>query len=307
MKQVDQPVAVLFADITDSTGLFLQLGDLAATELEQHWLAEVRQLTSRFDGTFVKAIGDQAMCAFSCADSALLAACEIQTLTSKAPFSEHAIRLHIGLHYGPVVRREDDLFGDTVNVAAFLCSVARGDQIVLAEGTYRLLSPALKAYSRPVFRTRLKAHPEETTLYQVLWKTGDLETTMNLFDERARQESIPPEPPGLLLVRQGVRTHLNFWKNHVVIGRGPGCEVVVDRPWVSRRHAHIKLVGHDFYLVDDSINATFVTDSTGREVNLVRSGIMLVGSGTIAPGRTAAQDPESIIEFTRDRRSLYRP
>jgi class 3 adenylate cyclase len=307
MEHVNQPVTVLFVDITDSTGLFLRLGDLAATRLERDWLSRVRDLVARYEGRFVKAIGDEAMCAFSSPDQAVLAACEIQTMTAQPPFRDHAIRLHIGMHYGPVVAHEDDLFGDTVNVAAFLCSVARGDQIVLADATHRLLSPALQAYSRPVFHTRLKAHPDETTLYQVLWKTGDLETTMSLFDERATQERIPPEPPGLLLVRDGVRTHLNFWKNHVAIGRDPACQLVVDRPWVSRRHAHIKLVGHDFYLVDDSINATFVTDSTGREVNLVRSGILLVGSGTIAPGRTAAQEPESIIEFTRDRRSLYRP
>jgi adenylate cyclase len=307
MQQTDTALTIVFADITDSTGLFLRLGDFAATRLEQEWLARVKDLVSRFEGNFVKAIGDEAMCAFVSPDQALLAACEIQTMTAKPPYSEQPLRLHLGLHYGPVVSHNGDLFGDTVNVAAFLCSVARGDQIVLAEATYRLLSPALQSYSRPVFRTRLKAHPEETTLYQVLWKTGDLDTTMNLFEERVRQESIPPEPAGLLLAHSGNRTHLNFWKNHMVIGRSPQCHLVIDRPWVSRRHAHIKLVGRDFYLIDDSINATFVTDSTGREIDLVRNGILLAGSGTISPGRSAAQEPHAVIDFSRDRRSLYRP
>ena len=306
MEKAHSPITVLFADITDSTGLFLLLGDLAATQLEQQWIAEVRRLVLRFGGTFVKAIGDEAMCAFPCPDQALLAACEIQTMTATAPFRDHAIRLHIGLHHGPVVSLEYDLFGDTVNVAAFLCSVARGDQIVLADATYRLLSPALQAYSRPVFRTRLKAHPDETTLYQTLWKTADLDITMNLFPERALVQQVPPEPAGLLLVYEGRRSHLNFWNDHAAIGRDRDCDLVIDRPWVSRRHAHIKLVGHDFYLMDDSINATFVT-LNGREIDLVRSSSLLVGSGTISPGRSAGEDPESIIQFSRDRRSLYRP
>lgn len=307
MQQTDTALTVVFADITDSTGLFLRLGDLAATRLEQEWLVQVKDLVSRFQGTFVKAIGDEAMCAFTSTDQALLAACEIQTLTAKPPYSHQAIRLHIGLHYGPVVSHNGELFGDTVNVAAFLCSVARGDQIILAEATYRLLSPALQSYSRPVFRTRLKAHPDETTLYQVLWKTADLDATMNLFEERVEQERIPPEPAGLLLLHKGTRTHLNFWRNHMVIGRSPQCQLVIDRPWVSRRHAHIKLVGRDFYLVDDSINATFIADSAGRETDLVRNSILLVGSGTISPGRSAAHDASGVIEFSRDRRSLYRP
>jgi adenylate cyclase len=306
MQQVNTALTVVFADITDSTGLFLKLGDLAATQLEQAWLADIRDLVSRFEGKFVKAIGDEAMCTFSSPDQALLAACEIHTTTAKPPYREHALRLHIGLHYGPVVSHNGDYFGDTVNVAAFLCSVARGDQIVLAESTYRLLSPGLQSCSRPVFRTRLKAHPEETTLYQVLWKTGDLDITMNLFPERAGLEQVPPEPVGLLLVHEGNRSHLNFWRGHVAIGRAPECDIVIDRPWVSRRHAHIKLVGHDFYLIDDSINATFVT-LNGREIDLVRSASLLVGSGTISPGRSSGDHPECTIQFTRDRRSLYRP
>jgi adenylate cyclase len=306
MQQVNTALAVVFADITDSTGLFLKLGDLAATQLEHAWLADVRGLVARFDGNFVKAIGDEAMCTFASPDQALLAACEIHTVTAKPPYREHALRLHIGLHYGPVVSHNGDYFGDTVNVAAFLCSVARGDQIILADTTYRLLSPGLRSCSHPIFRTRLKAHPEETTLYQVLWKTGDLDITTNLFPERAGAETVPPEPVGLLLVHEGSRSHLNFWKNHVVIGRARECDIVIDRPWVSRRHAHIKLVGHDFYLIDDSINATFVT-LNGREIDLVRSASLLIGSGTITPGRSAVDDPESTIQFTRDRRSLYRP
>ncbi|MGQ0524766.1 MAG: adenylate/guanylate cyclase domain-containing protein [Betaproteobacteria bacterium] len=84
MQQTDTALTIVFADITDSTGLFLRLGDLAAIRLEQDWIARVKDLVSRFEGTFVKAIGDEAMCAFL-SPQALLAACEIQTMTAKPP------------------------------------------------------------------------------------------------------------------------------------------------------------------------------------------------------------------------------
>lgn len=307
MKLETRQAAVVFADITNSTGLFLKLGDVAASALEKDWMAAVRQIVPRFDGTFVKAVGDEAMCAFPTADAAALGACEIQTLTRSSPFSDHAIRLHIGAHHGPAVTENGDMFGDTVNVAAFLCTVARAEQIIIAEATYQRLSPGIKAYARPIFRTRLKAHPEETILYQVLWNTGDLDVTMNLFGERASEKPIPGEVGGLLLTHRGRSTHMNFRKNALLIGRGADCDIAIDERWVSRRHAHVRLIGRDFYLFDESINGSYVTLPDGKEVEVLRNDFLLEGSGKISPGRSAANNPRGVIEFARDRRSLYRP
>lgn len=298
---------VVFADITNSTGLFLKLGDIAASALEKEWMSAVRGLVPRFDGAFVKAIGDEAMCAFPSADAGLLAACEIQAMTRNPPFSDHAIRLHVGAHHGQVVVEDGDMYGDTVNVAAYLCTVARADQIIIAEATWRRLSPAIKSYTRPIFRTRLKSHPEETILYQVLWKTGDPDLTQNLFGERPDIKPIPAEVGGLMLAAGGTRVHLNYRKNTLTIGRGTDCDLVIDEPWVSRRHAQVRLIGSDFYLFDESINATFVTLLDGREIEVLRNDFLLEGSGRISPGRSARDNPNGVIEFARDRRSLYRP
>lgn len=307
MNLETKDATVVFADITNSTGLFLKLGDIAASALEKEWMSAVRRLVPRFDGTFVKAVGDEAMCAFPSADAALLASCEIQTMTRSRPFSDHAIRLHIGAHHGPVVTENGDMYGDTVNVAAYLCTVARAEQIIIAEATWRRLSPALKSYARPIFRTRLKSHPEETILYQVLWKTGDPDVTLNLFSERLSTKPIPAEVGGLLLTCGGRKVHLNYRKNALTIGRGADCDLVIDEPWVSRRHAQVRLIGSDFYLFDESINATFVTLQDGREIEVLRNDFLLEGWGRISPGRSAMENPGGVIEFARDRRSLYRP
>lgn len=307
MKLETRDQTVVFADITNSTGLFLKLGDIAASALEKEWMAAVRRLVPRFDGVFVKAVGDEAMCAFPSADAGLLAACEIQAMTCSEPFRDHAIRLHVGAHHGRVVVEDGDMYGDTVNVAAYLCTVARAEQIIIAEATWQRLSPALKSYARPVFRTRLKSHPEETILYQVLWKAGDPEVTLNLFAERRDAKPIPAEVGGLLLTCGGRQVRLNYRKNTLTIGRGADCDLVIDKPWVSRRHAKVRLIGSDFYLFDESINATFVTLREDREIEVLRNDFLLEGSGRISPGRSAMENPGGVIEFARDRRSLYRP
>lgn len=307
MKLETRDAAIVFADITNSTALFLRLGDVAASALEREWMGAVRRVVPRFDGAFVKAVGDEAMCAFPTVDTAVLAACEIQTMTHTEPFSRHAIQLHIGIHYGPVVIEDSDMYGDTVNVAAFLCTVAKAEQIIFAEATFSRLSEGIQAYSRPIFRTRLKAHPEETTLYQALWNVGDLGVTMSLFEDRARVEPVPGETVGLLLTHRGGTLHMNAHNNLLRIGRAADSDVPIDARWVSRRHAHIRLIGHDFYLFDESINGTFVKLSGGEEVQVVRNDFVLAGSGTISPGRKSAESRDALIEFSRDRRSLYRP
>jgi len=307
MRLETRHAAIVFADITNSTALFLKLGDVAASALEREWMGAVRRVVPRFDGTFVKAVGDEAMCAFPSPDTAVLAACEIQTVTRTEPFSQHAIQLHIGVHYGPVVVEDGDMYGDTVNVAAFLCTVAKANQILFAETTYSRLSAGIQAYSRPIFRTRLKAHPEETTLYQALWNLGDLGVTMSLFEDRARIESIPGETAGLLLTHRDRTLHMNARRHLLRIGRGTECDISINARWVSRRHAHIRLIGSDFYLFDESINGTFLRLAGGEEVQVLRNDFVLAGSGTISPGRKAAESGGGVIEFSRDRRSLYRP
>lgn len=112
---------------------------------------------------------------------------------------------------------------------------------------------------------------------------------------------------GLLLTHGGSRTHMNFRKNTLVIGRDADCDIVIDGRWVSRRHAHVRLIGSDFYLFDESINATFVTLADGEEIEVLRNDFLLEGSGKISPGRSAANNAGGVIEFTRDRRSLHRP
>lgn len=307
MTTATTDVAVLFADITNSMGLFLRAGDLVARNVENEWLSQVRRLLPPFGGRFVKAVGDEAMCVFPSADDGVLAATEIQTLVRNQSFCDYRLRLHIGVHCGPVVEEDGDIFGDTVNVASYLCAAAVSEQILIADATYSRLSAALRAYSRPIFRTRLKAHPEETVLYQVLWKTDDLDVTRNFFAEGAGNKFIPAETGGLLLKCGEMTIHMNHRKNIVVIGRDSTCDLVINDSLVSRRHAQITLLHGDFYLVDESVNGTFVTLEDGEEIEIVRSDFLLEGSGRISPGRSCKDNPGGVIEFVRDRRSLYRP
>ena len=102
-------------------------------------------------GRLIKTIGDEIMCVFPNADQGALAASEMQSLISAHPPAGYPVSIHAALHYGQVLVEDDDVFGDTVNAAAYLTAVAGAEQILITEATEACLSPALKRCVRPVF------------------------------------------------------------------------------------------------------------------------------------------------------------
>ena len=156
MTTQTQHLAVLFADISDSTKLYNTLGDNAARTVVTTCLTLISGVVERFKGRVVKTIGDEVMCVFRRADDAVLAAGEMQAQVDAQRPGEYHLQIHIGLHYGPVLVEDDDVFGDTVNAAAYLTAVASAEQILTTEATEHNLSPELRSSVRPVFKVVLR-------------------------------------------------------------------------------------------------------------------------------------------------------
>ena len=97
--------AVLFADVAGSTALYEVLGDERAFALVENCLQTMSACTTEVHGRVVKTIGDAVMSVFKDADDTAAAAAE--------------------MHFGPVVERDNDVFGDTVNLASRLSGARR--------------------------------------------------------------------------------------------------------------------------------------------------------------------------------------
>lgn len=303
MARQTRTLAVMFADISESTSLYQKLGDAAARNIVNACLAVINGVLPRYDGRLVKTIGDEAMCVFPSADLALLAASEMQSLVASTKPGNYPVAIHIGLHYGPVLVEENDVFGDTVNAAAYLRAVATAEQILTTEATEQCLSAALKSCVRPVFHAVLKGSTEESTVYQVLWRTDRLDITdVNLQSNK----TIPGDTGSLLVTLDDERVRVDGWRTGIVIGRSKDCDLVVTDRFASRQHLSIKLVRTHFYLFDHSINGTFVSLESGEEVHVLRRELLLDGSGQICVGRSRTGRPPEVITFARDRRSMYR-
>jgi hypothetical protein len=296
-------MAVMFADISDSTSLYQKLGDAAARNIVNACLKVINGVLARYEGRLVKTIGDEVMCVFPDADLAVLAASDMQAQVSASKPGNYPVSIHVGLHYGPVLVEENDVFGDTVNVAAYLRAAATAEQILTTDAVERCLTAALKTCVRPIFNAVLKGSEIESTVFQVLWRTDRTDLTdVNLQPSKM----IPGDTGALLVTLDEERVRVDQWRTGIVIGRSKDCDLVVTDNFASRRHVSIKLVRTHFYLFDHSINGTFVTLGSGEEVHVLRRELLLDGSGEIYVGRSRVERPAGVITFQPDRRSMYR-
>ena len=173
-------------------------------------------------GIVIKEIGDELMCRFDSADSAVSAARLAQTeignlkLLAGSPLSIRA-----GIHFGEVIEDEDDIFGDAVNVAARMAGIARGGQIIA--DTVDRLSPEQSAQARQVDLTRVKGKQEKLAVYEVVWEqAGDVTRVATELLSRS-----VAKPARLVLSRAELRIEVDSESEPVSIGRDESCDLVV--------------------------------------------------------------------------------
>ena len=181
--------------------------------------------------------------------------------------------------------------------------LAAAEQVLTTEATERNLSPELKSSVRPVFKSVLKGSTEESTVYQVVWHK-DLEA---LTDVNMRShKTIPGDEGSLLITYHNLKLRMDMGRPNLVIGRGEDCDLVVREKLASRKHLSIRLLRTHFYLLDHSLNGSFVTLESGDEVHVLRGELLLDGAGKISLGRSNREGGNEIISYARDRRSMYR-
>ena len=310
-------LGILFADVAGSMRLYESLGDTAAKAAIDECLAVISDVAATHHGWVIKTIGDEAMCAFRDPADVCAAAIAMQEKIAVMPpilalnEGEDAVHrmIRIGFHFGPVLETATDVFGDTVNVAARLAEIARGNQIITSKQTVLRLPPPLRHAARDIAAMVVKsslnnAQGGDLPVAEILWDAGtDLTQTTPAF-VRSRNAA--------LTLTFGERSvELDAASASVTVGRDPRCAFILHNSKVSRIHAKIEFRRGQFYLVDQSTNGTTIAFAGESELSLRREETMLRGSGTIVCGhhdlaaksskteRAAAAAPGGVWSRTR--------
>lgn len=293
MSNGEATLTTLFADVAGSTRLYEKLGDAQALRAIEECLKPLRAVTEELGGRVVKTIGDELMAVFPDADSAYVAATEMQWRVSELePVDGDRLCVRIGFHYGPAVEQEGDVFGDSVNVAARLVALAKAEQVVTSAQTLELVSGELASSARHIGPVFVRGKSESLDLYEVIWcDSNDMTIAMSMdFAPRAA-------PRRLRLVHRGIEVTAGPECPTVSIGRDEGNAVVVDDGKASRQHARIEWRGDKFVLVDQSTNGTYIRNEAGVEVCLRREEGILDGTGTLSLGHAHRKGPRIVVEY----------
>jgi class 3 adenylate cyclase len=299
-----QDFAVAFADIASSTRIYRELGDAAASALANAFCVHVAELAPRFGGRLVKTLGDGAMSVFPGAEEAVAAMSALHREIATTPPGGHALQLHTGIDFGPVIVEGEDFYGIVVNTAAYLAATARTEQILTTQAVVDRLSVGSVPSTRPIYTTRLKGHEGDALIYEVIWQVDWAELTSR---NPVRLQPVTPDEGALILETDRITLTVNRQRSRVQIGRDPTNDLVLDDPFVSRWHATVELDAARCRLIDASANGTFVAfDGSGEELHLMRGETLLHGSGRFSLGRSLADPLATPIAFRRDKRALYR-
>jgi adenylate cyclase len=289
---------VMFADVAGSTAMYENMGDDLARERISKALNALISISNRYEGQLVKTIGDEILVYFTQVDNSILAAKAIQEAMEDDRSPETiGVSIRIGMQYGSAILETDDIFGDTVNVAARVASMAKARQILCTqEIAFMVKSPELSNNMRPYDRLRIKGKNEQIDVYLFAWEEeGDMTNmaTASSFTNPARNEPLK----SLTLTYQNNDYDIPVDTASYILGRGKDCELVVKGDLISRYHSRVEHRRGKYVITDQSTNGTFVRTTGGQTIFLRREEFTLFDSGYISLGKKVDPADPNIIYF----------
>jgi adenylate cyclase len=160
-ERVPQPPAICFVDLTGYTQLTEERGDEVAANVASRLAALVNDISRSRGGRPVRWLGDGGMFHFRESRTAVIAGLD---MVERAPAADLP-PAHVGIHTGPVISQDGDVYGRTVNLAARIAAYARAGQVVVSEETaHRSGNQRLRL--EPLGAVSLKGVAEPLPLYQ---------------------------------------------------------------------------------------------------------------------------------------------
>ncbi len=127
--------AIMFTDITGYTSL-MQRNELLAIQWRNRHRSEFDRLHQKYHGDVVQYFGDGTLSVFSSAVFAVKCAIELQQVLQQEP----KVPLRIGIHSGDIIRRDDEIIGDAVNVASRIESLAEPGSVLVSRSIYKQIA-----------------------------------------------------------------------------------------------------------------------------------------------------------------------
>lgn len=181
MSQSRKLAAIMFTDIAGYTSL-MGADEQYAFELLSKNRTIQRPLVEKYGGKWIKELGDGVLASFDSATDSVLCANAIQQACGVVD----GLQLRIGIHLGEVVFENSDVFGDGVNIASRLQSVAPVGGIYISQAVNENISNKKGIITKYIREENLKHVKEPVHIYEVTIAEGGMDLYAN-----TRQEEKP--------------------------------------------------------------------------------------------------------------------
>ena len=246
-------MTVLFSDIQGSTAYYEKFGDLNGLAMVHQCNSVLERVVRKHGGRVVKKIGDAIMATFDNCEASVRTAIEMQQQLKGLNASkkeEDQTHIRIGAHYGLGIVKSDDVFGDVVNVASRVESLALPEQILISDSLFKeVVSCGFDTALLGRFQLRGKA--EEREIYEVRWNQN-LPARPNLGHTVIASPTGESQEFKLQHVTQDGKTDAEYalFGDGLTIGRAEGDMKFPNDSSMSSPHARI-YVHHGQPMVED--------------------------------------------------------
>ena len=162
--------AIMFSDIVGYSKM-MQNNETEALKILQKHKDVVTDISAKYGGKIIKHIGDEILIESESAVTLVQCAKELQKYfadrNATVPKSRE-LWVRIGIHIGDVVIKDDDIFGDGVNIASRIRPIANPGGIVITHSVLILLGNQDDIKCNFIGNKKLKNIKEKIQVYEVL-------------------------------------------------------------------------------------------------------------------------------------------
>jgi len=152
----------MFTDIVGYTRLMGQ-DERKALKILENNRSHHKELLILHNGKLLKEIGDGMLCSFESASDAVK--CSIELIRKSNEYED--LKLRIGIHVGEVVFSRRDVFGDGVNIASRIESLAIPDSVLVSDKVYEEVKNKSDIRIKLVGTCLLKNDSREREIYAI--------------------------------------------------------------------------------------------------------------------------------------------
>src|SRR5688572_20165997 len=189
--------AILFTDIVGYTSMMQRDETQALSAVRKHH-DYLEQLVPAYNGEIYQYYGDGSLSIFSSATQAVHCAYELQ----KKMLAEPRVLLRTGIHIGEIYTEGGKIFGDGVNVASRIESIAQGGTVLFSRDVYEKIRNHTSFKIKPVGTFEFKNVDDPVSVFALT--NADIITPDKKITEGKLKEHSKKSPAFLIGLITGI-------------------------------------------------------------------------------------------------------